>query len=78
VAISPFWSRELGELGAKNGWIASVATLLRNDRAGDFLINDTAIDAAVSEMISLLCSGCGQEIELPLGTRSGDTIACPN
>lgn len=29
-------------------------------------------------MVKVHCSGCGQEIELPLGTRSGDIIACPN
>jgi len=29
-------------------------------------------------MVKVHCSGCGQEIELLLGTRSGDIIACPN
>ncbi|VUZ84999.1 hypothetical protein MELA_01374 [Candidatus Methylomirabilis lanthanidiphila] len=29
-------------------------------------------------MVKVHCSGCGQEIELPMETRSGDIIACPN
>ena len=27
-------------------------------------------------MVKVHCSGCGQEIELPSGTRSGDIIEC--
>jgi DNA-directed RNA polymerase subunit RPC12/RpoP len=29
-------------------------------------------------MVKVHCSKCGQEIELPSGTRSGDIMACPN
>jgi hypothetical protein len=29
-------------------------------------------------MVKVHCSGCGQAIELPPETRSGDIIACPN